>query len=107
MRELDHPMVLSVASQAEQDRGVLDGPHAAEVVAERVVRGIARRQRADAPAAEQVWLEQPAHEPRHVLVADDAGGQTVPGVRRHGADLPLVRVEAEGDAAFVPSRSRG
>src|SRR5690606_34698655 len=43
----------------------------------------------------------PSHEPRDVVVAHNAGGQTLRAVRRERANLPLLRIEPECDEALV------
>ena len=47
-------IVEAVALAAEDERGVLDGPHGAEVIGERVVRRVRGGQRAHAPAGEHL-----------------------------------------------------
>jgi len=48
------------------------------------------------------WLEHAAHQPRDVLVGDNAGRQSLRGVGGERPDLPLLGVEAEGHEALVP-----
>lgn len=88
--------VQAVPRQAEGDHGVVVRPDAAAVVGQRVVRGLARGERTDAPAGEEVGLQQPSADGLCVDVVEDAGPQQMAGVRGEGVDLASRAVEGEG-----------
>jgi hypothetical protein len=97
----------SVPGQAQRGGTGLDRPHAAPVVAERVVRGVLGGQGTDAPAAEHVGREQPAGDPGGVPRGHDTGGQQVAVVGVDRADLPRVRSQGHGVAVPVGHPVRG
>src|SRR5262245_28694548 len=79
--EAIHVIVQTVAQQAEREAAMLDRPHRSAVIAVRVVRGVTTRERAYAPPAEQILLEEAVGRTRHVLLVHDAGGKAVAGIR--------------------------
>ena len=54
------------APQAKDRRRLLDCPHRAAVIAQRIVVAVIGRERPDAPSAEHVGREQPADDRGHV-----------------------------------------
>src|SRR5262245_41750523 len=76
----------SVAQETHGKGSLLDRPDRAAMVAVRVVRGIPGRERANAPTAEQIRLEEPRGDPLDAGRIQDPARQTVAGVGGDGAD---------------------
>src|SRR5688500_19228650 len=94
-REIESAYVESESPQSKHDRGLLDRPDGAAVITQRVVEGVVRGERPDAPAAEQARREHAADHGRDAFASDDAAGETVPHVRRDAAHLPLLWIERQ------------
>ena len=92
------------APETAGDGGVVVRPDGTEVIGVRVVARMVAGQRADPPPAPHVRLHQAIHHARSPVRRDDAAGQAVAGIGRHGADGLLVAVEAEvvGALALPP-----
>ena len=82
---------VAVAPQAPGDDRVVVRPHRADVVADRIVRALARGHRPHAPAREQ--RRRPSGARTHALglvLVGDAAPQQVPDVRGERVDLALL-----------------
>src|SRR6056297_1720044 len=90
-----------VAHEREREGAVLDGPHAAAVVAIRIVRRVLGRERADAPAGPEVGLKEALDDALGALLRDDGRGEAVERVRGDRPDALSVGVETEGVEPFV------
>ena len=73
---------------------VVVGPHAPVVVADGVEADHRRRKRADAPARERLFGEEPVADEHGFVGVEDAGPEAVAHVRRQRVDRALVAVEA-------------
>ena len=82
-------------------------PHRAVVIRHRIVARLAARQRADAPAAETVAVEQRGGDAPRPLGRRDAGEQGVAGIGRAHAARTLGAVEGQriGAEVVAPERS--
>ena len=91
----------AVAAQAPGDEGAVEGPHRADVVADRVVARLAHGQRPHAPAR----VHRRRHEvPGHGLglrLVDDAAPEQVAVVGGEGVDLAAVGLEGEREVLPV------
>ena len=92
-------LVVAVAREAGGDQRVVVRPDRSGVVAERVVAGLARAERADAPAGVELLVEQPLGGGGCLGVVEDARPEQVADVGGQAVDLPFVAVERERVAA--------
>ena len=90
-----------VSAQSPGDERVVEGPHGADVVADRVAADLAFGQGADAPTREQARPHEVPHDGLGLRLVDDPAPQQVAVVRGERVDLAAVRVERDGEVLAV------
>src|SRR5207253_4684576 len=95
---------VAVARKSERDHRVVMRPYRAVVIGRGVEAPLAPRERADAPAAEEIGLEEALRHARGALPGGDAGEEHLAGIGAPHAAGALRAVEGEriGAELLVP-----
>jgi hypothetical protein len=90
-----------VSAEPPGDERVVEGPHGADVVADRVVPAFPLGQRSNAPTGEQPRAQEIGDDGLRLGLVDDAAPQEMAVVRRERVDLVPLGVEREREVPFV------
>src|SRR5262245_43657766 len=93
--------VQAVAHEPECKAAVLDRPDRSTVIAVGVVGRMIARQRAHAPATVEIVLEEAIGGRLHVVLIDNARGETVTGIRSDRRDLARAVFEAHREKLLI------
>ena len=100
-RDAGRLLLVPVAPQPPGDERVVERPDRPEVIADRVVAGLALGQRSHAPARVQPRPHQVADDRLRLRGVDDAAPQEEPVVRRERIDLAAVGVEGDREVPAI------
>src|SRR6266702_1446644 len=81
-----------VALEAQGDDAVVVWPHGSQLIGKRVVSGVTRGQRANAPAAPHIGLKEASHHALGMVRAGDSAPQAMPRVRGYRRHRLLVGI---------------
>src|SRR6185503_3642899 len=100
-RDARRLLPVAIAAQAPGDERVVEGPHGAHVVADRVVATLALGHRAYAPSGEEPIAQQVASAGARLVLVGDATPQQMPDVRGQRIDLAFLAVERQREEAAL------